>query len=133
MSDRFDLVVIGLGSAGLAAVSFAAHLGLRVAAIERDRPGGDCLWTGCVPSKALLASAKAAQSARRANALGVNVGEPEIDGAMVWQRVRDIQHHIANGADSLDVLTALGATIRSGQARVVSATAVDVDGELVAL
>ena len=53
--DEFDLVVIGMGSAGILAAEFAAHdLGLRVAAVDRSRFGGDCLWTGCVPSKALL-------------------------------------------------------------------------------
>jgi pyruvate/2-oxoglutarate dehydrogenase complex dihydrolipoamide dehydrogenase (E3) component len=48
---RYDLVVVGMGSGGLVAAEFAASIGLRVAAVERDRVGGDCLWTGCVPSK----------------------------------------------------------------------------------
>ena len=51
----YDLVVIGMGSAGLTATKFATGLGLRVAVVERARVGGNCLWTGCVPSKALLA------------------------------------------------------------------------------
>ena len=59
MASDYDLVIIGLGSAGTIAAELAAgELGLRVAAVERSRIGGDCLWTGCVPSKALVASAR---------------------------------------------------------------------------
>jgi pyruvate/2-oxoglutarate dehydrogenase complex dihydrolipoamide dehydrogenase (E3) component len=53
MSKSYDLVIIGGGSAGLTAAGFAAQLGQRVALIEKDRLGGDCTWTGCVPSKTL--------------------------------------------------------------------------------
>ena len=55
---RYDLVVIGAGSAGLTAAEFGAQLGLRVALVEKGRIGGDCTWTGCVPSKSLLKTAK---------------------------------------------------------------------------
>ena len=54
----FDLAIIGAGSGGLTAAAFAAQLGARVALIEKDRIGGDCTWTGCVPSKALLKAAQ---------------------------------------------------------------------------
>src|SRR5204862_6468643 len=60
MADNYDLVIIGFGSAGMTAAEFAASLDLKVAVVERNRVGGDCLWTGCVPSKALLSSAKVA-------------------------------------------------------------------------
>ena len=53
MADRYDLVIVGMGSGGMVAAEFAATLDLRVAVVERGRVGGDCLWTGCVPSKAL--------------------------------------------------------------------------------
>ncbi len=62
----FDLVVIGAGAAGLSTAYVAAQLGLRLALIERGRRGGECLNVGCVPSKALLAAAHAAHTARRA-------------------------------------------------------------------
>ena len=74
MTDRFDLVIVGMGSAGLTAAEFAASLDLKVAVVERDRVGGDCLWTGCVPSKALLASAKAAHTIRHASRYGIGRG-----------------------------------------------------------
>ena len=71
MSEPYDLVIVGMGSAGVVAAEFAATLPIRVAAVERDRVGGDCLWTGCVPSKAFLASAKAAHTMRHADRFGL--------------------------------------------------------------
>ena len=64
MADRYDLVIVGMGSGGMVAAEFAATLDLEVAVAERARVGGDCLWTGCVPSKALLAAGKVAQPQR---------------------------------------------------------------------
>src|SRR6185312_5109488 len=80
----FDLVVIGAGAAGLSVTAVAAQLGLKVALIERDRMGGDCLNFGCVPSKALLAASHAAQAVRAAGRFGLRLPEPEVD----WDAVR---------------------------------------------
>ncbi|MEY2404828.1 MAG: hypothetical protein QOD38_2379, partial [Acidimicrobiaceae bacterium] len=71
MADNYDLVIVGFGSAGMVASEFAASLDLRVAVVERHRVGGDCLWTGCVPSKALLSSAKVAHHMRHADHWGI--------------------------------------------------------------
>ena len=68
---EFNLAVVGAGASGLSVTAVAAQLGLRVALIERDRIGGDCLNFGCVPSKALLAASHAAQAARAADRFGV--------------------------------------------------------------
>lgn len=83
MIDRFDLIVIGAGSAGLTAAGGVAMFGLKVALIEAGEMGGECLNTGCVPSKALLAAAKAAHGARDGVRFGITA-EPEID----WSGVR---------------------------------------------
>ena len=80
----FDVVVIGAGAAGLSVAAISAGLGLSVALVERGRMGGDCLNSGCVPSKALLAAAHAAAEARGAGRFGVRLPPPEID----WQGVR---------------------------------------------
>ena len=80
-AGRYNLVVLGGGTAGLVAAAGAAGLGARVALVERHLLGGDCLVTGCVPSKALLRSARAAADARRAEALGVRTGDVEVDFA----------------------------------------------------
>jgi len=65
-SGHYDLVVIGAGSGGLVGARFAAQLGARVALIEKNRIGGDCTWTGCVPSKALIKAARVAHKVRTA-------------------------------------------------------------------
>ncbi|MCH8898354.1 MAG: FAD-dependent oxidoreductase, partial [Chloroflexi bacterium] len=67
MNQNYDLIIIGAGSAGLTAADFAVKLGKKVALVEQDRVGGDCLWTGCVPSKTLLRAAKVAHEMRHAD------------------------------------------------------------------
>src|SRR5688572_25818669 len=83
----YDLVVIGGGTAGLVCAAGAAGLGARVAIIERKRLGGDCLNTGCVPSKALLRAARAVDAAQTAAAAGVAM-TPRVDFAAVMESVR---------------------------------------------
>src|SRR6059058_4041921 len=100
MAHRHDLVVVGMGSGGMVAAEFAAGtLGLQVAVVERGRVGGDCLWTGCVPSKALLASARAAHVMRHADRYGLPSVVPEVDTELVWKRIRAIQHDVASTDD----------------------------------
>lgn len=94
-TGRYNLVVIGGGTAGLVAAAGAAGLGAKVALIERRLLGGDCLNTGCVPSKALLAAARAAAHARRAGHFGIRTGPVEVDFAAVMQRVRAIRAQIS--------------------------------------
>ena len=125
--DTFDLAVIGAGSAGLSITSVAAQLGLRVALIERGRMGGDCLNTGCVPSKSLLAAAHAAQAARRAHVLGVRLGEPVVDWAAVRAHVHGVIAAIAP-TDSAARFHALGATVLRGEARFAAEDALEVNG-----
>ena len=122
---EFDLAVIGAGAAGLSVTAIAAQLGLRVALIERGRMGGDCLNTGCVPSKALLAAAHAALDARRAARFGLRIAAPEIDWPSVQAHVRGVVAAIAP-MDSAARFTALGATVLAGEARFVSPDALEV-------
>ena len=128
MAATYDLVIVGMGSAGITAAEFAATLGLRVAVAERDRVGGDCLWTGCVPSKALLASAKAAHTLASAQRYGLPAVEPEIDTALVWKRLRAVQADIAATDDNPDRFSAMGIELVTGTARLAGPHAVVVDG-----
>jgi pyruvate/2-oxoglutarate dehydrogenase complex dihydrolipoamide dehydrogenase (E3) component len=100
---RYDLAIIGGGTAGLVSARAAAGLGARVVLIERDRPGGDCLWTGCVPSKSLIAAADLAHKMRHADALGLEPTEPKFDFARVMDHVHGAQKTIEpqDSADSL--------------------------------
>jgi len=127
MAERYDLVIIGMGSGGLVAAELATTIGLRVAVVERGRVGGDCLWTGCVPSKALLASAKAAQTMRHGDRYGLPSIDPEIDTQRVWDRIRAVQQQIATSDDDPARYAAMGVDIVRGNARVSGPTEVLVD------
>ena len=86
----YDLVVIGGGSAGLTAARFAARLGRRVAIVEASRLGGDCTWTGCVPSKALIRAANVAQEARFARYFGIDCGQPGVSWPAIRARINTV-------------------------------------------
>ncbi len=122
---EFDLAVIGAGAAGLSVTSVAAQLGLRVALIERGPMGGDCLNTGCVPSKTLLASAHAAMAVRDAGRFGIEAGAPVVDWAAVQARIRRVIAEIAP-MDSAARFTAMGATVLAGSARFVAPMTLEV-------
>lgn len=103
-TNEWDLVVIGGGSAGLVASRTAARFGADVLLIEDDRLGGDCLWTGCVPSKSLIAAADAATTARHSAGLGVSATDVQVDFPRVMSHVRNAMEVIApvDSADSLE-------------------------------
>ncbi|MEA2191829.1 MAG: hypothetical protein QOI73_1950 [Solirubrobacteraceae bacterium] len=126
---RYDLIVIGMGSAGMVAAEFAPKLGLKVACVERDRVGGDCLWTGCVPSKALLASAKAAHTMRHADGYGLEAVEPQIDTQRVWARIHAIQQQLASSDDDPQRFVDAGVDVLHGDATLTSPTRVRVGDE----
>ena len=90
MNETYDLAVIGGGSAGLTAVSFAVQLGAHVALIEKNHIGGDCTWYGCVPSKTLLKTAKVAHQMRTAESYGLTPFEPRVDLKSVMGHVRSV-------------------------------------------
>jgi pyruvate/2-oxoglutarate dehydrogenase complex dihydrolipoamide dehydrogenase (E3) component len=130
----FDLVVVGAGAAGASAAEFAARLDLSVAVVERERIGGDRLWTGTVPSKALLATARAAHRMRTADRVGLEPVEPNIDLTRVWRRVRAVQAQIAAGEDRGQRFHDIGVEVVHGVARVTGPEEVTVatdDGERV--
>lgn len=113
-----DICVIGAGSGGLSVAAAAAAFGVSVVLIEKARMGGDCLNSGCVPSKALIASAKRAQAMREAEAFGIAPVEPAVDFAKVHDRVHGVIAAIAPN-DSVARFTALGVTVIEAEARFV--------------
>ena len=132
MTERpWDLVVVGGGTAGIVASTTAARLGARVALVESERTGGDCLWTGCVPSKALIAAAAVASSARRASSKGIEVGEVSVDFAEVMSGVRASIAEIAP-VDSPDTLRRKGVHVITGRARFTGEASLEVDGKVLA-
>jgi pyruvate/2-oxoglutarate dehydrogenase complex dihydrolipoamide dehydrogenase (E3) component len=111
-----DLCIVGAGSGGLSLAAGAVQMGASVVLIERHRMGGDCLNTGCVPSKALLAAAHAAQSARDAGRFGVDLPEPVVDFARVHAHVHGVIGAIAPH-DSVERFEGLGCTVLQAAAR----------------
>jgi pyruvate/2-oxoglutarate dehydrogenase complex dihydrolipoamide dehydrogenase (E3) component len=116
MKYDYDVVIIGVGSAGMVAAEVAANIGVKAAIVERDRIGGDCLWTGCVPSKTLMSSAKAAHTIRHAADYGLEPAELKVDLRAVWKRIRRVQDEIAATDDSADRFIELGVDVLTGEA-----------------
>ena len=114
--ENFDLCIIGAGSGGLSVAAGAAQLGLSVALIEKDKMGGDCLNTGCVPSKALLEAAKVAQGFRKAEPFGIKAVEPEVDFSAVKDHVFGVIG-VIEPHDSPERFEGLGATVILEEAR----------------
>lgn len=119
MKSDYDVIVIGGGAAGLTAAGVAIHLGARTLMIEQNRLGGDCTWTGCIPSKTLLHAASVAETVRTAGQFGVSAGTAEVDFAHVMTRVRAIRQHVYEDADRPEIYRDLGVHIRTGSARFV--------------
>lgn len=113
MSQRVELLVIGGGTAGIVSAKTGASLGAQPLLVERDRTGGDCLWTGCVPSKSLLAAAAAAATLRDASRLGVYADGVRVDFAGVMQHVRSAIRRIEPN-DSPAVLQRAGVDVEHG-------------------
>lgn len=111
---RYNLVVLGAGTAGLVCAAAAAGLGARVALVEKAYMGGDCLNYGCVPSKALIRSSRAVQEIREAAAVGVNGGIPDPDFEAVMERLRAIRADISVH-DSVERFTGLGVDVFLGE------------------
>lgn len=123
----YDLAVIGGGTAGLVASRTAAGLGARVVLIESGRLGGDCLWTGCVPSKSLIAAAGLVQAMRTADALGLEPHEPAFEFAAVMERVQAVVATI-EPMDSADSLRRDGVEVVAGAARFAGPGRIEVGG-----
>ena len=125
-----NLLVIGAGSAGLVSAYIAATVRAKVMLVEKASMGGDCLNTGCVPSKALIRAAKSVRDIEKANNFGIKVGVPEVDFAAVMGRVKDVISEI-EPHDSEERFTRLGVDCVAGQAQIISPWQVEIDGRQV--
>lgn len=118
-TGTYNVVVIGAGTAGLVTAAGTAGLGGRVALIERGKMGGDCLNTGCIPSKSLISSARLIARIRRAEEWGLRKREPEFEFEKVFARMRERRAKIAPN-DSQERFESLGVDVFRGDARFVS-------------
>lgn len=129
-APSYNLVVLGAGTAGLVAAVGAAVLGARVALVEKGLLGGDCLNAGCVPSKAVIRSSRAAADVRASAAYGVRIPGPvEVDFAAVMERMRRVRAHISEH-DSAARLKGLGVDVFLGEGRFVDGRRIEVAGKV---
>src|SRR6266545_3439176 len=124
--ESYDIVVIGGGTAGLVTASGCARLGRRVALIERAALGGDCLWTGCVPTKALVASAKLLHQMRHAGVFCLEPVEPRVTPRAIMEAMRAVRRDISRHDDPEKFLE-LGIDVIEGSATLASANVVQVN------
>ncbi len=127
---KYDLVVIGAGTAGLVVAAGASglNLGLKIALVEKHLMGGDCLNFGCVPSKAIIRSAKVIGEIFKAKNLGIKVTETEVDFALVMERMRKIRAGISHH-DSAERFKNLGIDVFFGEARFLTNNTLEVEGQ----
>nr|WP_306264680.1 FAD-dependent oxidoreductase [Pararhizobium sp. IMCC3301] len=122
-----DICIIGAGSGGLSVAAIAAAFGVSVVLIEKGKMGGDCLNYGCVPSKALIASAKSADVIRHSGRYGIHAPEPVVD----FQKVHDYVHSVIGAIapnDSVERFTSMGVHVIEGAAKFVNSRVVEVNG-----
>ncbi len=127
VSYDYDVVIVGGGSAGLTAAQTARGLGARVALVDKERLGGECLWSGCVPSKSLIASARAAHQTRRLEAFGLAGALDPVDLGAVMDRVRSVVDAVDAG-ENAGVMRRLGIDVVFGHAAFTSPHILTVDG-----
>lgn len=127
-SGRYNLVVIGAGTAGLVTAAGAAGLGAKVALIERNLMGGDCLNVGCVPSKAIISAARVAANFQTGNEFGVCTDGYQVDFAKVMQRMRRLRADISPH-DSAKRFSEMGIDVFIGDGKFTSNNTVDVAGQ----
>ena len=127
MTHAYDLVAVGGGVAGLVSAAGAAYLGMRAAVVERAELGGDCLWTGCVPSKALIASARLARQMEEAGELGLQAAGQSHHFKAVMERMRQARAAIARHDDPKRFRD-MGVAVHFGAARFRDGSALEVDG-----
>jgi pyruvate/2-oxoglutarate dehydrogenase complex dihydrolipoamide dehydrogenase (E3) component len=128
-APEFDLAIIGAGSGGLTAAGFAAQLGARVALVEKNRIGGDCTWTGCVPSKAILKAAKIAHETRTASRFGITASPPGVDMTKVRAYVRQAIEQVYR-FENPEELHKQGIEVIQGAARFVDAGTIMIGEQL---
>ncbi len=127
-AGRYNMVIVGAGTAGLVTAAGVAGLGGKVAVVERYLFGGDCLNFGCVPSKTLIAASRAAAEVRRADRYGVTPAAGEVDFPAVMERVRRVRSEISHH-DAVQKFRDMGVDVFLGQGRFTGPDTLEVEGQ----
>jgi pyruvate/2-oxoglutarate dehydrogenase complex dihydrolipoamide dehydrogenase (E3) component len=127
MATEYDIVIIGGGSGGLVVASAAAQLKAKVALVERDRLGGDCLWYGCVPSKSLIHASRIAHEVKNASRFGIHTNPPDIEFAKATGHVQKVIKAI-EPHDSPERFRGLGVEVIFGDGKFIDRATFEVNG-----
>ncbi|MDZ7719257.1 MAG: FAD-dependent oxidoreductase [Balneolaceae bacterium] len=119
MKYMYDSAVIGGGAAGLTAAGISANFGAKTIMIEKERLGGDCTWTGCVPSKTLIKTASIVHSAKESEKFGLKFDLNSVDTKQVMKHVDDIRREVYEDADKPDIFEEMGINVEFGEASFV--------------
>ena len=130
MTYDYDMIVIGAGAAGLTAAGMSALLGAKTALIEEHRLGGECTWTGCIPSKTLLRAARLAHEMRTADRFGLAVSAPQFSFGDLMQHVRAIRRQVYEQADAPPNMERLGVEVIAGSAQFTGPHSIQVSGRV---
>jgi len=128
MGYDFDMIVIGGGAAGLTTSAISASFGAKTLLTERARLGGDCTWTGCIPSKTILKAAKVAHEIRHAGLYGLADQPLKFDFGKMMARLHKVRDDVYEDADKPEVYEAMGVEVRFGKARFVDAHTIELEG-----
>lgn len=129
MTFDYDVLVIGGGAGGLSAAGIATNLGAKTGMVERDVLGGDCTWTGCVPSKTLLKAARVVQQARRAGKYGLTDQNLDVDFEGVMDHVRSVREEVYRDADRPEIFEEMGIDVLTGDAHFIDSHTVAIGQE----
>jgi pyruvate/2-oxoglutarate dehydrogenase complex dihydrolipoamide dehydrogenase (E3) component len=112
----YDVLVIGGGAAGLTASGIAANFGAKTMMIEKERLGGDCTWTGCVPSKTLIKAASVVHNAATAKKYGLDIDIGNVDTSKIMKHVDHVRREVYEDADKPEIFEAMGIDVEAGEA-----------------
>lgn len=129
MKYMYDSAVIGGGAAGLTTAGISANFGAKTIMIEQDRLGGDCTWTGCVPSKTLIKAASVLHSAKEASKYGLRFNVDSVDTATVMKHVDQVRREIYEDADNPEIFEEMGIDVEFGEASFVDENTLDIKQE----
>ncbi len=129
MSYTYDFIVIGGGAAGLTAAGMAANFGAKTLMIEKDKLGGDCTWTGCIPSKTLLHASRIASDIKKADLYGHKTEIP-LNFSLIMDQVRKVRNNVYEEADAPKIYEDMGVNIEFGKVRFVDEHTVAIEGKI---
>lgn len=126
MKTMYDAIVIGGGAAGLTSAGIAANFGAKTIMIEKERLGGDCTWTGCVPSKTLIKAASVLHHAKQASKYGLTISLESVDTAKIMEHVDHVRKEVYEDADRPEIFEEMGIEVAAGDASFIDDSTVKI-------